>query len=160
MAKKKIIDYLHYHIGCAMMLEKSGRVATLQGVEIRNGGDLWINDGHGEGDTWKYYEYFPFKPLLRSIKLITKEEAIELTRSVVKYGNFNEVTTYLNLWSEIVVTWGLTTREKYIPAKEKRLFPEQIQYLLSRNVDVFGLIEAGLALDERIIKDGVDVRVA
>lgn len=144
--KKELKDYLHLYLGCKMILEKSGRIITLIGLNI-DGEGMDINDG----EDWRHYSIWPFKPLLRPLDSIKEEQAIELVKILVweQYGDHPGTRiyeSYKNSFGGIVVSWGESFREKVSISDMSRYSADQIRYLLSRHFDLFGLIESGLAL--------------
>lgn len=132
MREKKISDYLHLYIGCK--LERGGIVT---------------HNLLAAAEEAAFDAYLDFKPILRPISSMTKEEAIEVTKPVVAYGdipNRRVYITYKNSFGDIIVSWGEGIREKYSPTKETAFSPQQFHYLLSKHFDLFNLIEDDLAI--------------
>ena len=120
--KKELKDYVHLYIGCKMIFEKSGRISTLCGVQPD------LDSGRDclrlhDGRDWHSHDYFPYKLILRPLELMTKEEEDYMK------GNF--------------CYKGQGVTEYYTP--------KGMLYLLSRGFDLFGLIKAGIAVNEMYI---------
>jgi len=94
------------------------------------------------------------KPILRRLDSMTEEEAIEVTKPVVVYGdlpNVRKYETWENPFGKIVVSWGNGLREKYVPQDETAFTVGQFTYLLSRGFDLFNLIDTNQAIDKNKI---------
>lgn len=89
-----------------------------------------------------FYEY---KLVLRPIADMSPEEAMEVTKPVVRYGDFSQAYTYLNHYGEIVVIWGKTLKEMCVPQQFEYFTPAQIHILVKMRFDLFGLERAGYA---------------
>lgn len=137
--EKNIKDYLHLYIGCEVMIETNGEEgfkAVLKGVcesEVEPGKTIAIIDNsYDEG--YAFHEFFieDAKPLLRPLSEMTVNEGRELDniqRLSKKQGRL--LLTNTNGWE--VIQSGA---------------PEGFRFLLNRGFDLFGLIEAGLAIDK------------
>ena len=132
--KKELKDYAHLYIGCKMIFEKSGRIATLYGVkeEALDEDDcrLVLHDDSG----WKVHEYWNYKLILRSLVDMDDETAR-------KYG------------------WGSAEHFKISTEFHRigrggtlRLYPDETKFLLSEGFDLYDLIEAGIAVDKNNIE--------
>lgn len=78
------------------------------------------------------FKHYGMKLLLRPLSSITKDEVKE---STIK----NYSTTY-------------TRTEDIITIDIKSLSPNQFRYLLNKGLDLFGLIESGIAIDKTKVK--------
>jgi len=98
--------------------------------------------------------YTGYKLCTRRLDSMTEEEAIEVTKPVVVYGdlpNVRKYETWENPFGKIVVSWGSGLREKYVPQDETAFIVSQFTYLLSRGFDLFNLIETNQAIDKNKI---------
>ena len=96
------------------------------------------------------------KPVLRPLSDMTVEEAIEVTKPVVIYGdlpNVRKYETWENPFGKIVVSWGNGLREKYVPQDEKSFTADQFVFLIKKRFDLFELIESGIAVNASELKD-------
>lgn len=128
---KKIEDYLHFYIGCEYWREWDGKTGILSYNNIL---------------TLVASKVGTIKPILRSLSDMTKEEAIG--RAMAR-GYKREYIVNLK-FKEFGFEFGnintgtfLATSGPYVAYKS-----EELLYLLSYSFDLFGLIEAGLALDK------------
>ena len=103
-----------------------------------------------------YLVNFEMQLSLRRLDSMTEEEAIEVTKPVVVYGdlpNVRKYETWKNPFGKIVVSWGNGLREKYVPQDETSFTVGQFTYLLSRGFWLFGdeAFEQGLIIDKNKI---------
>lgn len=147
-------DYLHFYLGCEVIGNYDGpRKGYLTG--ITNGGteaeiQFFEEDGINVFEHPEFNTLDEIKPILRPLSDMTEEEAIEVTKPVVVYGdlpNVRKYETWVNPFGKIVVSWGNGLREKYVPQDEKCFTTEQFAFLLKKWFDLFELIDAGLAID-------------
>jgi hypothetical protein len=120
-------DYLHHHLGCDMMTRDAfGRTAVRKLTAIVGSKAIYDCDDTDDVDmanSWDMdFQNDPDKPLLRLPFDMTKEENRE-------WADLKE-----SLWDGKVLT--VTS------------MGTMLQWLLDRDFDVFGLIDAGLALDK------------
>ena len=123
--RKELNDYLYLHIGCQMILEKSGRISTLYGVKPDWEGERDCLSLH-DGRSWYLHEFYPYKLILRELVDMNDDERLYMAGKFCYKGQ------------------GIT--EHYTP--------EGMRYLLRRGFDLFGLIRAGLAVNKKDIDDG------
>lgn len=135
--KKDINDYLHFYIGCEMILEKSGRIAKLLGVQYCEDGIVVY-----DGKTWASIKYFPFKLLLRKVSSMTKQELKESAEIFTPGKVFSDKETddAINFIRKQGIN-SISFEQTDDPTKPFNFF----RWLLSKHFDVFGLIEAGVA---------------
>ncbi|HYK57171.1 MAG TPA: hypothetical protein VEV15_11940, partial [Flavisolibacter sp.] len=95
---------------------------------------------------------------LRRLEDMKEEEAIELVRLVVHEDEYINVTTYLhNFTNGLMVGWGLVkgrineVTDYFNATGERSWSGDQFNYLLQKHFDLFGLINAGLAVDSKTI---------
>lgn len=139
----QIKDYLHFYPNCEVYYE------PIPGVQVLT--LKWLDKLIDKGLTHLV------KPILRSLSDMTPEEAIEFVRlnEYSYYGDFppnRTYTTYRNSFGMVVVKWGHTTRELFIPQDKRSFKPNEFAYLLKQDFDLFCLIEHGLAVDKTKIK--------
>lgn len=145
---RELKDYLHLYLGCECIIENKLKV-VLCGFE-QNGHKIYPVIRLANYSTKMVNDFSLIKLLLKPLSSMTEDEAIEITKPIVIYGdipNAREYETFKNVFGRIVVSWGKSHYEKYVPADEKTFTSTQFQYLLSKHFDLFGLIESGLAID-------------
>lgn len=140
--KTELKDIISFYIGCECIydwgrepnVELKGKI-TPKIIE-----SIYYNDGEVR---W-------VKPLLRPLSDMTEEEAIEVTKPIVIYGytEGRSYETYRNSFGQIVVSWGISHLERYVPQSEQHYTTEQFIYLIKQGFDIFGLIESNQAVDK------------
>lgn len=130
---KELKDYLHLYLGCECMYGGYGseRIVRVIGVSLKDGIQFQFQD-NGEVDTDAADMYF--KPILRPLSDITEKEKIEC---VLLFDD------QFILGQDGKYAWRAT------------FFPSMFKYLLSKYFDLFGLIEAGLAIDSKTLKEKI-----
>src|ERR1044072_535254 len=139
----KIQDYLPYYLGC----------------------DYWTNNSQGNLNAKTLADVIDMckrdkgvQLHLRRLEDMTEKVAIELVRLVVHKHEYVNVSTYRhNFTNDLMVQWGLLTPEQraddveyYFNATGERSWSgNQFHYLLQQGFDLFGLIDAGLAIDAK-----------
>lgn len=131
---KKIEDYLHLYLGCVAIIEKSDYFMVHNwsyhnGDKIVIGGRLIehlgnINMGH-----------ISIKPILRPLSDMSEEEMKECGCLTYDFSDEEDLMKWE--WQDF----------------KTLLSVEQFLWLLSKHFDLFGLIEAGLAIDKTKTKD-------
>jgi len=148
----KLQDYINFYIGCPCIYymaddDPDGYCMPLDYDIIK----LWLAN-QDETD---------IKLVLRGLKDMTEEEAIELVKLIVHKDEYINVSTYRhNCTGDLMVQWGLLTPmerandvEYFINATGERSWSgEQFRYLLEQGFDLFGLIAAGLAIDAKTLQ--------
>jgi hypothetical protein len=127
--EKNIKDYLHLYLGCECRPLDNTKQGWLMGIRIMQG----VENAFLQYDLNSTENLIPFKlnelkPILRPLSDMSDEENLE-------FGG---------LWA---------FAETYIPDIEDthdpyEIEPEAFRFLLSEHFDLFGLIEAGLAIDK------------
>lgn len=110
---KEIKDYLHFYLGCEMMLGKirgNRQIYTLESDSLI----FAIEDGD--------------KPILRPL---------------------SDITTYEKEMAVDPMLYGLS---HCLPSTQILQSAELVRFLLSKQFDIFGLIESGLAIDKTLLK--------
>lgn len=153
--KKNIKEYLHLYLGCEVMgiLLDEPRKGYLTGIHGEYGAEIQFfnEDGVNVSEEPEYNEYQQVKPILRPLSDMTEEEAFWLCDYFGGYGDLpgqRKYETYQSAFDKMVVSWGTTMREKWIPADCEVWKPEQTKYLLSKSFDLFDFIKEGLAIDK------------
>lgn len=143
----KFKEIAHLYLGCKVFIE-GGIIGTLNQVDT-NKLDITCYD-----TVFAYPKFEQVTPILRHIKSITKDEILELICHHPKHGP-NEVE-YLGKFGTSLcyrVTFQGPER-KYQKMYQTSHFgetPQQFNYLISKGFDVFGLIEAGEAINQKRI---------
>lgn len=130
------------------------RTGTLIGIKPEydksNGLVFMCNGGH----KWPIeltYKYSEAKPILRPLSDMTEEEARYLYEIV--FGEDWHNRTWLPKEIYSALQWIKYDSNQNMPARllaisEVLGYPEAWRYLLSRHFDLFGWIDAGLAIDK------------
>lgn len=151
----KLKDYLHYYL-YGKIYEVGVSTCTLMGI-----GDCYYTIKTKQGTLLTLSDQANIKLVLRRLEDMTADEAIELTRLVVHKDEFINVSTYRhNFTNDLMVQWGLLTPaqraddvEYFFNATGERSWSaEQFHYLLRQGFDLFNLIDNGLALDSKTLK--------
>ncbi len=154
---KKIEDYLHYYMGCECVVKCNDGINISQRgkiVEVTRGsnhGD-WVvvlfphvvevmrfSRNASEVSSNMHHFFFSedsIKPILRQLSDMTEEEMNHIAIKL-KAGTANVP----------MLKWKHNS-----PFTSFRLTPEIIHYLLSKGFDLFGLCEAGLAIDTKTVQ--------
>ncbi|MDB5200559.1 MAG: hypothetical protein JWO92_2522 [Chitinophagaceae bacterium] len=135
----EIKDYLHLYLGCDVLLCKN-----LEGnnvIEQLNGRMLWEDMEMFEGE-------YSYKPILRKLSDMTEEEDNQFTSLAAKC-DYEVLFGYNNKKKLIGITWEeLGATGLFFNTAAGVDFLEIFRWLLSKNFDLFGLIESGLAIDK------------
>lgn len=118
MPKKDRKDYLHLYLGCDIRNNITGTI-----VKLNSG---WLHELRSNS-----YELNDWKLILRPLSDMTEEEAKDC---------HNLTTIQKSIDGKDVIG--------YYRENEPFLEPIQFAFLLSKHFDLFGLIDAGLAIDK------------
>lgn len=135
--KKQIKDYLHFYLGCEC--EVANRKTLLIGCHTN--GNYQIAHAIGAQDYWqaKY-----IKPILRPLSDMTEKDANKITWHLSMYaGNETQLEHHF--------IQALIHGSKYVLNMSDPDTFEIMRTLCKLEFDVFGLIEAGLAVDKTTI---------
>lgn len=131
---KNISDYLHLYLGCDVKLNGNKVNRSLTSYMLNE-----IENGHWQDD---------IKPILRPLSDMSEEEKIMLCCLNMpngwQPGHIYE-TNDDDIAAMRIFDYQGDYKSLYIP--KKRISPNNFLWLLSKHFDLFGLIEAGLALD-------------
>ncbi len=154
---KKLSDYLHLYLGCKCISSEGSMTYTLW--EVNKGKYSTLHkDEHGNeidlmGD---------FKLVLRPLSSMTPSEAQELykvSRYSKEMSSIKQVELVENVKGYqpniVKISWGGPTGSGGYGVGQdimylNKLESEQHHWLLSKHFDLFGLIEAGLAIDANL----------
>lgn len=157
----EIKDYLHLYLGCPCKGKEGSMIYTLVGVDTEQSPRL--KDKHGNSCI-----IFDFKPILRPLSDISEEDLKEIFliayKSVYDHEPFDDSQYYFidnvqgaglkfrERVNEKTWEYGLTVNNDQVlfSANGNFLNVPQFQlsiFLLSKHFDLFGLIDAGLAID-------------
>lgn len=144
--EKNIKDYLHLYLGCECILHDS--FSRFDGCHKLTG----VSYDDTKKDWWAYFEnseigHSPCNyviPLLRPLSDITEEEMREVVLINYAVQNTLQSVAY-NDYGIDFKTSGFAG-DKYIDFN--RTNAETITYLFSKDFDLLGLIESGLAIDK------------
>lgn len=127
MAEKNIDDYIHFYIGQKCLIGKT-RIAEIRGVIWGAHGNVICIIDDNKKDNVKI-DCRHIKPILRNLvdmSLLEEDAAYEIEFKSVK----KELT--MEYYFQSVDCW----------------LPETVLYLTSKGFDLFGLINAGLAINK------------
>lgn len=158
-----IKDYLPYYIGCRVLIDDKEYGTLVGGSFVPNSVDqiyyhIITDEAAAEGDDF----HMPYnddtspdcrvKPLLRRLSDMTEGEKIFICHLHMIPG-----WRSLSLLDDCDTDWGMRVEDKdgnrkslYI--RKDRLTPKLFHYLLKQGFDLWGLIDAGMALDLNTIK--------
>lgn len=140
-------DVIHYYIGAKCKIVNDADIWYMTGVEnrmFRTEIYAFTQDLHTSFDLDKV------TPILRRIDSLTDEECISLAALSELPEDFVDPIVSINKLGDKIVTWGASV--KFNCTGELFYCAEQFKYLLSLHIDLFSLIDAGLAVDEATIK--------
>lgn len=142
---KKIEDYLHLYIGCEFLAD--GNRDTLAGVHYHANGIFALLGRETESTTpegW-WVDNCDFKLLLRPLSSMTEEEKVRL--ALWEFPNIKEAEISKNDSDNASICFRSETGMKcYL--NFHHISPESTRKLLKAGLDLFGLIESGLAIDK------------
>lgn len=171
---KKIEDYLPYYLGCEIMYEY--KFTTIDGSEMRlakmnymgvNGITHFVDlapidkFGNASSTTTFRLNVKEIKPILRPFSSMTDDEAQECLAFVFLVPPHNawmDVEALQQFLSNnVAFTIGVSEEEQGdIPMNMFELTPQTMfnltEWLISKHFDIFGLIDAGLAINKTSIK--------
>lgn len=128
--EKNIKDYLHLYLGCEVICPdpfKDEGVNTrgyLTGIHGEHGPEIQLIEGYHASENPEYFDYSQIKLIVRPLSSMTEGEGNELENI-----GHNAVLNKFEI---------------------NRFHAERIKYLLSKGFDLFGLIEAGLAIEKKL----------
>jgi hypothetical protein len=140
----KLQDYIHYYLGCRVKATPYGGQAnkweegSIVGLNIHN-------VAHVKFDNWQSIADVTMsciKPILRRLEDMTEEEARGFLNHAKPYAEYIAHNEHAVIWqsqgsrSEIWLLFGP---------------PAGFHYLLKQHFDLFGLIDAQLAVDAKTI---------
>lgn len=152
--EKNIKDYLHLYIGCEVMApcmswdEEPVAKGILTGIHGEYEAEIqFIIDGNAE-ESPDYAKFIDVKPILRKLDSMTEEETAEF-KKLIPWIDFERFLPG-NRWryNEHEETSKHETRVVCNTSAGINTLPMVVvPYLLSKGFDLFGLIDAGLAID-------------
>jgi len=161
--KKDIKDYLHLYLGCEIQGNYMDEPCKgyLTGIGEYQAEIQFIVNGNAEEEP-AYNRYSEVKPILRTLSDMTEDEKLWWFNSVndgkrklvesewVSELNGKACEPHWTLWTDDYKIG----RMGYTVGINNSFKPEQFFWLLSKHFDLFGLIEAGMAIDKtkQIIK--------
>lgn len=153
MDNKDIKDYLHLYLGRELFgtyLDASGSRGILTGVT--NGGheceiQFFLEDGINVEEEPEWNEAHEVKLILRPLSDMTEEEGIECATTFFHDCEGKDVKVEDNYGTKKII-W----RTASIHFPDVYYTPDITRYLLSKGFDLFGLIDAGLAIDKTKLK--------
>lgn len=163
---KELKDYLHLYLGCDLWIEEPGETAFKSKFEGIDATGRPIAKEYEHQILWKFNE---IKPILRPLSDMTDVEIIKVAKiadclPIGWYDNngYWEInrTDHPNIGIEVCCNGKYAIRVTFkkpalyfVDYEKSGVFylPETIEifrYLLSKHFDLFGLIDAGLAIDK------------
>lgn len=137
MPEKNIEDYLHLYLGCEVVIQKS---FTGFGRYLVKGDKVVLNTKLlmelGEDGNCTYTPNY-IKPILRNLNDMTEEEKLQLAYNhAYPHVKFSSKESALNsMYGRYGSKWFTAYQDEFL-------------FLLSKHFDLFGLIEAGIAIDK------------
>lgn len=122
---KDINDYLHLYLGCECQFGYIDRIGRLAGIDERYGWQIFYPGN--QIVPYRFVRPELIKLLLRPLSDMTEEE--------FDYMFFKQ-PGYVSIESKVVAD------------KRFDISPHQVAFLLSKGFDLFGLIDARLAIDK------------
>jgi hypothetical protein len=145
----KISDYIHYYIGSEVLFDN--KVNKILGTRVMSNGDVMVAIN---GNSFWADEC---KPLLRKLNSMTEEEKTKIGSIAGWYEGKKIINEHhLNIAHDTMkeMAYDALTRANEYDAD--RLGPAayflMVPYLLRQGFDLFGLCDAGLAVDKNEIK--------
>lgn len=149
----KLQDYLHYYMGCKAITTDDNEQAELVGVSDDNA--HLVHDGTGSYGTC---DISGVKPILRRLEDMTEVEGVDLAKLQHNPTRHKDIevlyikTEHLHYidgtrWSGD----GVSEYNEYF-VDFSQMKADQFHYLLSKGFDLFGLIDAGLAVDIKTVE--------
>lgn len=149
---KKLKDYLKYHIGGELLLNSNGEDIICRIMNVDSAGSFYATGYSKDGKIFNSYGWDAKAKLrLRPIKDLTDNE---ITWLFVLRATANNET--INKQSKRVSIMGNIIYIKYVDDSSegqdiRTLYPEQMKFLLSVEIDLFELIAEGLAIPKKKI---------
>jgi hypothetical protein len=159
--EQNIKDYLHLYLGCKVVgtyNDNSGSYGYLTGVT--NGGDeceiqFILEDCINVSEEPEWNEAKDVKPILRSLSDMTEADVADWGSVKINHTTYCvelDSTDDFGEFTEVYPDGSILSRSKddgdIRPIDGGKLF----LLLLSKHFDLFGLIEAGLAIDKSTLK--------
>jgi hypothetical protein len=139
----KLEDYLHLYLGCE--IDTPHGTATFKQYDLSE--NIVSADFGIMGPEYRYFDISEVKPLLRPLYDMTTVEAVELVYAA------EGAKAEFKMWqSEGTELYGFTWQSDHYRKGQihntwfQEYEPEGTRYLLSKHFDLFGLIDAGLAI--------------
>jgi len=121
---KELKDYIHYYIGCRMIRSSHW--------EPQN--EPYLLDFRALKEAVEFGD----RPILRRLESIKEDDAIEFLKSAIPGAEYVTHNEYAVIWK----SQGSTSDISFLFGP-----PLAFHYLLRQGFDLFGLIDAGLAID-------------
>lgn len=138
------VNQLAAYLPHSLEFEGGGDRWTMYSIGI--GGDIVVKNGLHTEVICACYVGLEYKPILRPFSTITNEEAEEYQEKV--WGDTSQYVEIIinggNAGYEGKGTWGDLARRGF----------RTTEFFMSKKLDVFGLIEQGLAVSEKEVPNG------
>lgn len=156
--EKKIEDYLHLYLGCEVEVDSKRPSGNELVDDKRRGTFIGYADPHKisvklafrAGPHGQVNTFF-VKPFLRPLSDMTEEEGREYAKHYGIKGDLPCTISEENGYVKISIGYK-NHGASLFPLSDYGQKPESLRYLLSKHFDLFGLIEAGLAIDKTLNK--------
>lgn len=149
---------LAMYLGCKVFVPETNKTGTFEGinwVKEEDGSTLTViidvHYSHAKDD-WDVLnendDITRVKPVLRKLSSTTEEERLHLLNAPAHWAVTATLDSKTGMLEE-VNAWEpghLETMRTWWPNK---MSPEHFKYLLSKHFDLFGLIDAGLAIEKQ-----------
>jgi hypothetical protein len=140
---KELKDFIHLYLGCECVIGDSNVKETIQAVS-----EYSICTGSNKHGVDSWYKIPSVKPILRPLSDMTEEEKVTLfDLEISNYSEYKSKLIAVDLW---IQRW-----QRYPSTEFGKWFPKTFLFLLSKHFDIFGLIESGLAIDSKTLKEKI-----
>lgn len=158
--KRELKDYLHLYLGCECESAFVGKNQRFVGITKTRPAEnaQYIDSAMVQFIINGRFETRPcsprlIKPILRPLSDMTEEEF----RQLVASDGVSEGDYLSGIWygdKQLTITYNSYGNKSYKHYESDALPTKIIPFLLSKHFDLFGLIEAGLAIDSTTLKKG------
>jgi hypothetical protein len=149
---KQLKDYLHLYLGCKLLDLRTEKQGFLIGILNQRVLPVLISIG----DEVDHVYFDQVKPILRPLSNIEAEEMQTLFQlndyNFSSFENFKGLK--VDMENNCIEGYGVRENgsENYVSIYFHLLNPDQFRFLIHFTFDLFGLIDAGLAIDATTIK--------
>lgn len=142
-------DFLPYYIGCQCITKSYDGIKKERTISFQLFGEMALTGKFG-------YHIESVKPILRRLDDMKEEEAKHLLRfkpehEILKCEKTDKYISFQYRWLDSIYDSGYGYSERAL-GFHQLWKPQDFHYLLKQCFDLFGLIDAGVALDAKEVK--------